>query len=144
MGDLVFTYLVFIFAAAYITRVMLYDPDALQPFTNMTAWIHEDDENVGWVGLFDRARRLFGAYRVECEDGWSIWRVYEPRMSVFRCPKCLSFWVSGSFVALFFARRLLDGLRCDFLSVAEFVVLHLAAAYLCAFLVYLIQTLEGE
>lgn len=83
------------FAAAYGVVVLLFTSDADGPFKAEDCFVIDESLDCGQVTVFDRVRRLFGAYRVERKTGVTIWTVFEPRMEVWRCPKCLGFWLSS-------------------------------------------------
>lgn len=90
--------------AAYIVRVLLFD-ESTGPWESTVAVVYDrvDDGLYRYsVSLWDRVRRLFGAYRVEdTENGLHIWHT-TVRIALWKCPKCLSFWVtflvSGPFI----------------------------------------------
>ena len=117
--------LAFTLALAYFTKIFLFNLNASGPFESRM-FVRDNGEIGHPVNVFDRVRRLVGAYRITTENGIVFWDVYEPRMAVWRCPTCLSFWVSfvGS-VSYAFSQ---DG---------NPVLFHFALAFCVSFLVFL-------
>jgi len=82
--------------AAYILRVLLFDAAAPGPFEAKQTFVKVDDLITRPVNAFDWVRRFFGAYRIRLdrETGVSFWSVNPKRITLWQCPKCLSFWLS--------------------------------------------------
>jgi hypothetical protein len=138
MVDFLSVMLVCGLSAAYILRILLFDEQAAGPFESKQAFLQLSDGQVArGINLFDRLRRLFGAYRVTEVEELKIWSVWEPRMQVWACPICLSFYCSAPFTLVAVekgvANSLLDG-----------VLFYLAVTFVAQFLVFLQLCLEGE
>lgn len=95
-----------ILATYYITDVLKFDELTDQPFEGdqkikfmqfvdkMNAEGAFEDYDLAEIeynaGLFDYFRAFFGLY----DRSGEVWVVNEKRLPMWRCPKCLSFWVS--------------------------------------------------
>lgn len=81
------------FACAYLTQALRFDGSS-GPWPSHTLVVrvnHVEDRPIDRpVDLFDRFRRLFGAYIVND----NVWTVNPLRIPVWECGFCLSFWVS--------------------------------------------------
>lgn len=130
-------------ASAYILRIMLFDPQMPGPFESQIAFVLGSDLRPARpVNLFDRIRRLFGAYTVSGDNELKFWLPWEPRMSVWRCPKCLAFYVSSlPFIpgAVYLVST--HSLRYGVLLA---VPAYLAAVFTAQFLVFVQLRVEGE
>lgn len=125
-------------AVAYVVRVLLYDAHATGPFEASKHVVidSQDPADCRCANLFDRVRRLFGAYLVAPgPDLTYVWYPYDPRMQVWRCPKCLSFWVA--FMGSIPTMVLSD------ISVWWFPIVHLAISFLASLFVFVLLVLEG-
>lgn len=129
-------YIACVFSLAYLVRVLLFD-GSTQPFENKVNYVEDGVGNGAGtypVGLFDRFRRCFGAYKVEDANGVKVWKP-TVRMDLWRCPKCLSFWVS------FVASAPFTFLMTDWYL---FPVVHLSMVFCVQFIVFLQILVEGE
>lgn len=125
-----------VFAVAYCVRVLLFD-GSIQPFQNLKNYVLDganDGAGTYPVGLFDHVRRLFGAYKIEDANGIEVWKT-TVRMDLWRCPKCLSFWVS------FVASAPFTFLFTEWYA---FPVVHLSIVYCVQFLIFVQLWFEEE
>jgi hypothetical protein len=142
LQELISVIVVSSFGAAYILRILLFDLHAPGPFESISAFVTGDTGTTRSINLFDRFRRLFGAYRVTERSGLRLWAVWEPRMQVWYCPKCLSFYSSLPFSVFTViwavgASSLRDGLMWA-------VPIHLAIVFLAQLLVFIQMYVEGD
>lgn len=141
LSNILTIYAACVFAVAYVVRILLYAPETTQPFLSKREIVRDGLDNGAGetsehlVGLFDRFRRLFGAYRVEdVGNDVKIWHT-TIRMDLWRCPKCLSFWASFFVSAPF----------CfSYTEWYLFPIVHLSIVFLSQFLVFLQLAIEGE
>lgn len=118
--------------AAYLTRVLLFD-GSIGPFERGNITIIDGTEVVGHPDLFDFVRRLFGAYKVVRDGEHVFWYVNDVRMTLWRCPKCLGFWISIIVnIAAF---------KFGFIQSFNFLTVF-STAFVVAFLVFAMRTLE--
>jgi hypothetical protein len=123
-------------SSAYLVRILLFGSNG--PFEDVQKFVVDNGTHEGSVHLFDRIRRLFGAYQIEdTGEGTFVWRT-TPRVGVFRCPKCLSFWVSFlvSVPFIFY----LGTQSSDYFLL--YPAVHLSITYWAQFLVFLQMTFE--
>ncbi len=129
--------------AAYALRVLIFELSAPGPFEASTAFVADFSTGgapARMVNLFDRVRRLFGVYRVVVDEksGLRLWNVWEPRAQVWRCPKCLSFYVSIPFTLCVLIAMPGQGFS---LRLGEYLALlplvHGAIVFIAQFLVFL-------
>lgn len=131
MGDYIFL----VFAAAYLVRVLLFD-GSNGPFPCLNAEVVDGAEVVGHPTLFDWVRRLCGCYQVLKTDQGETWYVNPLRMQVWRCPKCLGFWVSLVLVLLYWA--------IEPFALVRLGLYLFATPYFVGFLVFLMMRIEPE
>lgn len=127
-------------ALAYLLRVLLFEAETRGPFESKTDFVLVNGVVVRPVNLFDRIRRLFGTYRVSKSDGLGKWDIYVPRMLLWLCPKCLSFWLVSPAAIGLTVWMCMDDLRYGLL----YPVIHLALAFSVQALVFLNLKLEGD
>lgn len=122
-------YLLATLSVAYLTRVLLFDAHGTGPFPSAESKIVVDEGPVRAVHLFDRVRRVLGAY--EIVD--SLWFVRSKRMEVWECPKCLSFWMAfvGAVPVI-----MLVALDYGALALVVYPFIHLSMAFCSSFLVF--------
>lgn len=127
-------YILCVTSVAYLTRVFLFD-GSTGPFESNTKVVVEDGTYEGFVDLWDRVRQIFGVYRVEdAGNGIENWHT-TIRVELWKCPKCLSFWVSflASVPFTLFIHEY-----------ALFPIVHLSITFMAQFLVFLQLRIEGD
>jgi uncharacterized membrane protein YqaE (UPF0057 family) len=122
-----------VLTTAYLVRVFLFD-GSIGPFEDEHSVIVDDGEIIGHPDIFDRVRALFGAYQRIKKDGTAFWHVRQSRMAVWRCPKCLGFWVSMLINIVYFL--------LTFMPIMLFPFYVLSIAFLAALLVFAMRVFE--
>lgn len=83
-------------AAAYSTKVLLFDTEKIEshygPFLDYSRFISFIDHNRP-VTLFDWIRRPFGVYNIQGKQ-WVVDEKLNRKIDRWTCPYCLSFWLS--------------------------------------------------
>ena len=91
-------------ACSYLTKIFLLEQKDSHtgPFSSTKIQIYfVEDAHLQPAGIFDRVRRIFGAYEVTRETNYQLWKVINrDRTDVWSCPKCLSFYTAIPFTAL--------------------------------------------
>lgn len=103
MEDFLTLFVIMAMAVTYATHILLLERKTSHfgPFPSKSRFVvfHTDFDEDGTeiarhaqpVALFDRIRRLFGAYSIQGLQ----WNVRDGALSeVWTCPKCLSFWIA--------------------------------------------------
>lgn len=121
-------------AVAYVVRILLLD-GTVGPFQSKTDFVVDgatDGASADPVDLWDQVRRLFGVYRVEdTGNDIRLWHT-TVRADLWRCPKCLSFWVTFLASAPFIYYYQLP------------VYYHLSMVFVVQFMVFVQLWFEGE
>lgn len=103
MENLFITFIFGSLATYYVVNLFLFDIESTGPFiisNKMVKLTAAGQTSIRPVNLFDYIRRLFFVY--EIQD--NTWVVNNERVSVWSCPKCLSFWASSWFpIHIYFA-----------------------------------------
>lgn len=128
-----------VLAAAYIVRVLLFD-GSTGPFESNTELIVDNGTSADRVDLWDRIRRLFGVYSIQdAENGYTEWHT-TVRADLWRCPKCLSFWLTLFVSVPFFLLTQEPALQCFFTA----PLIHLSMVFCVQFLVFIQLYIEGN
>lgn len=125
-----------VLSTAFAVIVLIFDvEDRFGPFSIENTYVLDTSipQAEGPINLFDFVRRLFGAYRVDN----NVWTVYEPRMAVWRCATCLSFWMSLPASTLYVGVVYLE--TGDLRTLLAWPIVHGAVSMLTAFVARLYQ-----
>jgi hypothetical protein len=113
-------------AGAYLTALLRFDPEAVQPTPPWSRRLLLTDEGVYVWSYFDYVRALLGAYQraqpLEGRPGFTVYTPTERAYGFLSCAKCLSFWTALPFT-----------LTCALLfqwHIGAAVTAHVAAAFL--------------